>query len=202
VNNNSAIQIFFTPPRIPITGLSFTINESQLSRLLDQDYFPRTIEFFSVNQLSGGLMRFISLFAFIFLTPTMGLAEEVDFLGPIVGSAHHIEMDQIDPGPEFDLIGGQLATSDNFPGIFQSRSASSRCTATLVASRVVATAAHCVATGSLLTLNYRSQAYTGLCARAVQFYTNPTADWALCLLDRPIPDQIAESIDWEGGGTI
>ena len=94
-----------------------------------------------------------------------------------------------------DLIGGDVVTADEYPGVFYTSQGNSRCTGTLVGPRVVATASHCVSNGGSLTLKHNGVAFTGKCERAKEYNGNATADWALCLLAEPIKDAIAETVN-------
>lgn len=123
--------------------------------------------------------------------------------GTVLGSSvDHLRMKQLDKAPDGEeppgLIGGQPATRDEYPGVFYTAQGNSRCTGTVIGERVVASAAHCMSDGGRLTLTYKNETYTGTCAHAPRYRGNPTADWALCLLDRSIPDAIAESVNVDG----
>ncbi len=94
-----------------------------------------------------------------------------------------------------DLIGGQVANRQDFPGVFYTRQGNSRCTGTLVGERVVATAAHCVSNGGSLALSYEGKDYRGTCTHHGSYRNNATADYALCVLSEAIPDAVAETIN-------
>lgn len=112
-------------------------------------------------------------------------------------SADHLEMQSLDAESELstELIGGTIATADEYPGVFYTSQGSSRCTGTVVGERVVASAAHCMSNGGSLALTYKDVRYTGRCTHAPGYRTNSTADWALCLLSEAIPDPIAETVN-------
>jgi hypothetical protein len=89
------------------------------------------------------------------------------------------------------LIGGREAKSTDFPASFYSLSDSGSCTSTMVSSRALLTAAHCVDPGGevSLTLNIgtpREATYGGICTHSPDYDKNKTADWALCLLSKEI----------------
>jgi hypothetical protein len=103
------------------------------------------------------------------------------------------------PEPTSRLIGGQEVGPNDYPGVFYTAQGPYRCTGTLIGSRVVASASHCMDDGGELTLEYKGKQYTGTCTHAPEYGSdqsgNPTADWALCLLSEGIPDAIAESVN-------
>lgn len=84
------------------------------------------------------------------------------------------------------LIGGRAARSADFPASFYTLSDGSNCTAALVASRALLLAAHCMGDGAAIMLNIRGVEYEGSCTHAPGYAGDKTADWALCLMGKPI----------------
>jgi len=114
--------------------------------------------------------------------------------GAVLGRpARHIHFEQLPP--EATLIGGEEVSREQFPGVFYTSQGSSRCTGTAVASKVIASAAHCMANGGSLTLSYAGKTYRGTCKHHPDYRRNSTADWALCTLTEPLPDPVAESLN-------
>lgn len=84
------------------------------------------------------------------------------------------------------LIGGREARSTDFPASFYARSDGGSCTGTLVSSRVMLIAAHCMDNGAQVVLNFKGTDFAGTCTHAPTYKNNPTADWALCLLGKDV----------------
>lgn len=137
-------------------------------------------------------MRNALVFALSFSSALAHAGNQVKVLGT---SARHLELTALDAEFSTKLIGGNVVDFAEYPGVFYTSQGSSRCTGTLVGTRVVATAAHCVANGGTLSLKYNKVTYSGKCTRAAGYRNNTTADWALCLLSQPITDPIAETVN-------
>jgi hypothetical protein len=138
-----------------------------------------------MNKLGG-----CGVFALLF----WGLSGEAAAEPVVLGTAaEHLDLVPAEFAPIGRLIGGAVSTGV-YSGVFYTKQGSSRCTGTVISDRVVATAAHCVSNGGSLTLEYKSVTYKGTCTRSAKYSNNSTADWALCLLSKPIPDAIAESV--------
>jgi hypothetical protein len=108
----------------------------------------------------------------------------------------HLEMVQLPR--QTDLIGGVEVSRETYPGVFYTSQGSSRCTGTLVAADVVASAAHCMSDGGTLSLDYKGKRYTGRCSHHPEYRRNSTADFALCRLTEALPDAVAESLNQDG----
>lgn len=126
------------------------------------------------------------------LCPNLAVAAPL-VLGPGVTELNFVQIPE--PAISAQLIGGTPATPGEWPGVFYTSQGNSRCTGTVIGSRVVASAAHCMSNGGRLTLTYKGETFSGVCEHATQYRSNSTADWALCLLDRALPDPIAESVN-------
>lgn len=84
------------------------------------------------------------------------------------------------------LIGGKPADAADWPASVYARAGSAACSATLVGDRVLFMAAHCMDNGGIVRFTAHANAYTGRCAHHPEYRGNDTADWALCLVDRPV----------------
>ncbi len=84
------------------------------------------------------------------------------------------------------LKGGRAAKPRLWPATVYSISSLGSCTSTLVGPRVLIMAAHCVGNGRQVTIAVGSRTYTGTCSHPATYEgnpPNPTADWALCLMN-------------------
>jgi hypothetical protein len=95
-----------------------------------------------------------------------------------------LDLKQKGTGPV--VIGGHEAKSEDFPASFYSRSDSGFCTSTMVSSRALLTAAHCVDDGGKVLLTLKKKTYEGICTHSPDYAQNETADWALCLFSKDI----------------
>lgn len=84
------------------------------------------------------------------------------------------------------LIGGKPADPAEWPASVYAKAGSSACSATLVGERTVFMAAHCMDNGATISFNAHANAYKGRCTHHPEYRGNDTADWALCLVDRPV----------------
>ncbi len=92
------------------------------------------------------------------------------------------------------LIGGKPADAADWPASVYARAGSSACSATLVGDRVVFMAAHCMSDGGVVSFTAGANAYKARCAHHPEYRGNDTADWALCLIDRPVTGVPFEAI--------
>lgn len=84
------------------------------------------------------------------------------------------------------VLGGQKAAASHWPATFVFRTPSGGgCTSTLVGSRVVLTAAHCIADGGSAFLHAPGTVVGMTCNHHPAYATDISADFALCLLDAP-----------------
>lgn len=93
------------------------------------------------------------------------------------------------------LIGGKPANPIHWTANFYSVSADGSCTSTLIGPNVLFTAAHCVGNGKNVTVTKASVTYEGTCTHATQYATNTTADYALCLMNKPVPAEKYERVN-------
>jgi len=149
------------------------------------------------------MMRKILIAAALMASPVFAATQKGTVLpkapvlakGTVLGKEiRNLKLEQ-DPSVQAELIGGTVVTPGKFPGVFYTRQGSSRCTGTVIGSRVVISAAHCMSNGGSLELTHAGKTYKGKCTHAPEYRKNSTADWALCLLADEITDPIAESIN-------
>lgn len=95
-----------------------------------------------------------------------------------------LDLKQQGTGPV--LIGGREAKSTDFPASFYCRSEGGFCTGTIISSRSLLIAAHCVENGEKASLDLKGATYEGICTHSPDYAKNETADWALCLLSKDI----------------
>jgi hypothetical protein len=107
--------------------------------------------------------------------------------------------DLTNPGANAALRGARTANPAEYTACFYSRSDQGDCTSTLVGPRVLLTAAHCVSDKGEVILGRSGERWNGICTHAPEYATNETADWALCLLDKPMPGVEYERISTDGG---
>lgn len=88
------------------------------------------------------------------------------------------------------LIGGKAADPAEWPAsVYTKMSNGAACSATLVGDRVLFMAAHCMADGAQVTFTAHANNYKARCAHHPEYKGgrgNSTADWAMCLVDRPV----------------
>lgn len=106
----------------------------------------------------------------------------------------HLQMGSIgelssDRTIDAELNGARQADESEWPASFYAVIGRQTCTSALIGRQVVLTAAHCVRTGGTIAFTLNSIAYTGDCERHPEYGpdTNPTADFALCLVRVPVP---------------
>lgn len=84
------------------------------------------------------------------------------------------------------LIGGAPADRKDWPASFTTSQGNSRCTGTVIGPKALQLAAHCVGNGKTASIKSGAETYTGKCTHHQSYKTDPTADYALCLLDKEI----------------
>jgi Trypsin len=106
------------------------------------------------------------------------------------------------PEPELQVIKGRIGDPQDWPASFYSLADGGRCTSSLVGSRVLLTAAHCVGNGKDVRISKAGRTYRGTCTHAAEYATNRTADWALCELDLPVPGVPYETLNSEASRLV
>ena len=81
------------------------------------------------------------------------------------------------------LINARAANPRDFPATFYYFIEGHSCTSTLVGTKVLMTAAHCVSDGQQVTIVKGASQFSGKCSQPKTYAANPTADWALCALN-------------------
>lgn len=84
------------------------------------------------------------------------------------------------------LIGGEPADPKQWPASVYARAGSSACSATVVGERALKIAAHCVSNGGTVTFQVGANSYRSTCTHHPSYRSNSTADWAMCLVDKPV----------------
>jgi hypothetical protein len=96
--------------------------------------------------------------------------------------------------------GGAPANPSDYPASFFAASTSGACTATLVSSMVLLTAAHCVSDGVIVKIAKAGVTYDAKCTRSDAYKLGDvTADWALCLVSVAVPASLYERINSRAG---
>lgn len=91
------------------------------------------------------------------------------------------------------LIGGSVADPADWPA----SPWIGNCSSTLISSKVLITAAHCVSNGGNKSFTINNTRYTATCTHNPSYRGNSTADWALCLVSQPVVGIKFESIATE-----
>jgi hypothetical protein len=103
---------------------------------------------------------------------------------------------------EGKVAGGSVADPKDWPASFFAKytvgGQTLNCTSTLVASRSLLTAAHCIAEGGTVSIEKQGHLpYTGTCHRMDSIYPAETsADWAMCLMHSDVPAGQYETISF------
>jgi hypothetical protein len=84
------------------------------------------------------------------------------------------------------LIGGKPAEAAEWPASVYAKAGGSACSATLVGDRTLLMAAHCMGDGKAVTFSAHANQYKATCTHHPDYRGNDRADWALCLVDRPV----------------
>lgn len=122
------------------------------------------------------------------------------------------------------LINGTPSDLKDWPASVYASMGNSRCTATVIGEKVLLIAAHCVANGGTASFKAGGQAYTAKCTHAAQYSHaaweaqdkalkegakfeveqqevvekvagNATADWALCVVNKPVTGILFETVN-------
>lgn len=92
------------------------------------------------------------------------------------------------------LIGGAPANPADWPASVYMHAGSSSCSSTLIGDRVLLSAAHCMSNGARIRFTAGANNYTARCTHHSEYRGNETADWALCLVDRPVIGVVFEKV--------
>lgn len=112
-------------------------------------------------------------------------------IGAGVGADHTVQFLLQSPM----LINSSPAEPDDWPASIYARRNDSACSATIVGERVVFLASHCTPDGGQITFSSRANNYSAYCYHHPEYDAgNLTADWALCLVDRPVTGVTFESL--------
>jgi hypothetical protein len=84
------------------------------------------------------------------------------------------------------LIGGVPAEIGEWPASVYAHTTNSACSSTIIGERVLLSAGHCMANGSTVSFTAGANKYKAVCEHHPEYKKNPTADWALCEIDRPV----------------
>lgn len=84
------------------------------------------------------------------------------------------------------LIGGIPADIREWPASVYARAGNGACSSTVVGSRVLLSAGHCMNNGGTVTFSAGSNQYSAVCTHHPEYKNNPTADWALCLINKTV----------------
>jgi hypothetical protein len=93
------------------------------------------------------------------------------------------------------LINSRPADPEEWPAsVYAHMENNAACSATLVGERVLLIASHCVQDGGRVSFAAHANNYTARCSRHPFYEKNLTADWTLCLVERPVTGVLFESI--------
>jgi hypothetical protein len=84
------------------------------------------------------------------------------------------------------LINGLPAEPGDWPASVYAKMGDAACSATIVGERVLLMASHCMSEGAKVSFTAHANNYTARCNHHPEYRRNSTADWALCLIDRPV----------------
>lgn len=85
-----------------------------------------------------------------------------------------------------NLIGGTPADPKDWPASVYASMNNASCSATVVGEKVLLIAAHCVSNGGKASFSIGPNRYTSTCTHSPDYRRDDTADWALCVVDRPV----------------
>lgn len=88
--------------------------------------------------------------------------------------------------PNLRLINGTPADAKDWPSSVYASMSGSRCSATVVGERSLLIAAHCAGNGTKASFSVGPNQYSSTCTQAPAYNGNDTADWTMCLIDKPV----------------
>ncbi|MCK1744144.1 S1 family peptidase [Bradyrhizobium sp. 139] len=94
------------------------------------------------------------------------------------------ELAQDSAGPR--LGNAEVAEPTEWRASFYSRSAGHGCTSTLIGPQTLLTAAHCVGAGQEASIKIEDVPYSGTCVHHPDYPADPSADYALCKMTKPV----------------
>lgn len=92
------------------------------------------------------------------------------------------------------LIQGVPADVMQWPSSVYASAGNSSCSSTIIGSRTLLSAGHCMKNGGSVTFSVGANRYTARCTHHPEYKNNSTADWALCFIDRPVTGVIFERL--------
>ncbi len=99
-------------------------------------------------------------------------------------------------GTEPELANALAAKSNEYQATFYSWEGRIRCTSSLIGPRVLLTAAHCVGNSKNASIALNGTTYSGPCTHHPKYAKGDvSADYALCVLDKPVPEVPYELIN-------
>jgi len=96
------------------------------------------------------------------------------------------------------LIGGAPADRKDWPASFTTSQGNSRCTGTLLGSRVLQLAAHCVGNGRTASITVEGVKKIATCTHHKNYKTDATSDYALCVFSDDVKVAFYESVMTNG----
>jgi hypothetical protein len=141
-----------------------------------------------------GLRALYSVWLMISLASSAWGADPIPNPGPeakVLVLTPVLELDQEETGPA--VIDGQQASPGEYPVSFLLKTDQGKCTWFLIGARTLMTAAHCVSHGASIRIEKKKDqtgAYEGKCERAPGYSSDPSQDWALCLLAENYPPPV------------
>jgi hypothetical protein len=103
------------------------------------------------------------------------------------------------PGAQVTLRGARLASPKDWPASFYSVVPDGSCTSTLVGSRALLTAAHCVPDNGSAVIRKGGLNYSGTCSHSDLYHQGDreawSTDWAMCLMESPVTVSQYETIN-------
>jgi hypothetical protein len=93
------------------------------------------------------------------------------------------------------LIGGTPADPKEWPASVYASMSGASCSATVIGTKTLLIASHCVGNGKTASFAVGGNRYTSNCEHHPSYRGNSTADWTLCLVDKPVTGIPFESVN-------